>query len=89
MTAEEYDELIQLLGAIGLFNDKGVHWSEATEARIAEVRENFRQCLDAFIARVGAEQLPAWLLAYLQAPECVSDDSGEVYARLLQERPGP
>lgn len=87
MTREQHLELVQLLGAIGLFNERGTHWSEATPERIEEVRAHFRQCLDTFINRVGAGELEAELLAYLQSPKAVSDNSGEVYAKLLANSP--
>lgn len=87
MTREQHLELVQLLGAIGLFNERGTLWSEATPERIEEVRAYFRQCLDSFIKRVGAEQLEPGLLTYLESEQAASDDSGEVYARLLEQRP--
>lgn len=87
MTREQHLELVQLLGAIGLFNERGTLWSEATPERVEEVRAYFRQCLDSFIKRVGAEQLEPGLRAYLESERAVIDDSGEVYAKLLNECP--
>jgi hypothetical protein len=87
MTREQHLELVQLLGAIGLFNERGTHWSEATPERIEEIRAHFRQCLDSFLKRVDAEQLAPELLAYLRSTKAVCDASGEVYARLLANCP--
>ena len=87
MTREQHLELVQLLGAIGLFNERGTLWSEATPERVEEVRAYFRQCLDSFLTRVGPEQLAPELREYLESARAVSDASGEVYAKLLEERP--
>lgn len=87
MTREQHLELVQLLGAIGLFNEKGTLWSEATPERVEEVRAYFRQCLDAFIAQVGADTLEPALLDYLRSDKAVSDASGETYADLLENAP--
>lgn len=87
MTREQHLELVQLLGAIGLFNERGTLWSEATPERIEEVRAYFRQCLDNFLNRVDPEQLTPELRDYLQSEHAVSDDSGEVYAKLLNDCP--
>lgn len=87
MTADAQRRLLELLGTIGSYNDKGISWTRATPAAVAEMRAGFRRALDAFIADVGADSLPAPVLDYLRSPQAVEDGDGEMYRLVQRLRP--
>jgi hypothetical protein len=76
VTEDARRRLLELLGTIGSYNDKGISWTGAAPAAVAEMRAGFRRALDAFIADVGADDLPAPLLDYLRSPRAVEDGDG-------------
>ncbi|MCY1011023.1 hypothetical protein OV079_36750 [Nannocystis pusilla] len=79
LTADARRRLLELLGTIGAYNDKGIAWTRASPAAVAEMRAGFRRSIDALIADLGADNLPAPVLDYLRSPQAVEDGDGEMY----------
>ncbi|WP_148714467.1 hypothetical protein [Chitinolyticbacter meiyuanensis] len=79
MKPADIDALLALLGGIAMYNDKGYIWTNHSPEQIAEVRANARVAIHAFIARVGAENIPAAVLAEIEAAEAVEDGNGRVH----------
>ncbi len=79
-------ELIEVLDAAAMYNDKGYIWAGHDAARQAATREGFQHALLAQLARIGADALPPALVDGIISGAASRDDLGR-YADLARRQP--
>ena len=74
--SEVKHRLLRLLELAASYNDKGIFWRNDSPAQVQQTRQAWQQEIDALLAEVGEEGLPAELLMALRSGAAVCDDSG-------------
>ncbi|WP_084089324.1 hypothetical protein [Andreprevotia lacus] len=76
-------QLIDLLGNIAMYNDKGWQWTGHSPAQIASTRDGFQRSLLALQANIPTARLGAELVAAIENGTAANDDSGRYRALAL------
>jgi hypothetical protein len=69
-------KLIDLLGSVAMYNDKGFEWRRDSAEQIAQFRRDAQDQILALVAGIGDDRFPAPLLAALKDGRAVQDGSG-------------
>ncbi|WLQ15849.1 hypothetical protein O5O45_07970 [Hahella aquimaris] len=79
MNIEEQEKIIGLLGSMAMYNDKGIHWTDASPEKAAQVRDGFRKAIDNLIAEIGQDNIPQQVLTLLRSDKVLVDGQGSAY----------
>ena len=74
MKSEE--ELIEALGGLAMYNDKGIYWTGHSAEQINDTRQSYRARISNFIKSKGRENLSSEALAILESDDILTDDCG-------------
>lgn len=69
-------QLINLLGSLAGYNDKGFEWSGHTPAEVDAERAKAQAELESLVARIGEANLPVAFIHALRSGEVACDASG-------------
>ena len=83
-TSSARQRLIEVLGSIALYNDKGHIWSRHTSERIAEEQQKAHTSIQSLVHEIGEQQFASELLAALQSHRPVQDCTGTFKEQVQQ-----
>ncbi|HEY4199247.1 MAG TPA: hypothetical protein VGM83_01685 [Devosiaceae bacterium] len=78
-------QLIQHLGSIAGYNDKGRLWSNHTPDEVRANRQQAQAVILRLVAAIGTEAFSPQLLEKLQSGAAVLDESGDIEAQARAE----
>lgn len=76
--------LVEVLGGIAMYNDKGNQWSGDSAEEIAEERSKAQGEIERLVTAIGADNLPMELLDALKSGRASQDWSGD-FRRMAEQ----
>lgn len=76
MAESQVQKLIDLLGSVAMYNDKGFEWRRDSAEQIAQFRRDAQDEILQRVAGIGDDRFPASLLAALKDGRAAQDGSG-------------
>ncbi len=78
-------QLVDLLGTVAGYNDKGYQWSGHDAEQVRQYRSGAQHTIMALVAEIGEAAFSADLLKMLRSGDAVEDGSGQIHDRAQAE----
>ena len=83
MEASE-QRLLEILGGIAMYNDKGFEWNKHSTAQVEHEREKAFTEIQKLVSEIGEERFPEGILFSLRSQRPVIDPTGQYKQAVAQ-----